>query len=239
MHLSQIVTKATRGNNLLDKIFTNCKNWYSTPIILPPVGKSDHNVILVRPNCVKMERVTKKSVFKRHISSDALANIAIELSRVKWHDMYSMDDCCLQADFFYSNLNSILEKFAPLEEHMIRDNDRPWVSVYFKQLIKQRDLAYRVHNMVLYKKLRNRVNRIRKSLQKQFYLVKVECLKSDNPSKWWKNIKAICKFNSKQNNTFEDVTFNNIPTANHDLPDVINNFLINFTSGIPEIDTIN
>jgi len=104
-------------------------------------------------------------------------------------------------------------------------------------LIKQRDLAYLSHNMIFYKKLRNRVNRIRKSLEKQFYLHKVECLKSDNPSKWWRNIKAVCKFNSKcnQNNSFEDLTFNDIPT---DLPDVINNFLINITSGIPVIDTI-
>jgi len=92
---------------------------------LPPVGKSDHNVILVRPNCVITERVTKKSVFKRRISSDFLSDIANGLSRVKWHDMCRLDDCYLQDDFFYSNLNSILDKCAPLE-----DNDRPWVSVF-------------------------------------------------------------------------------------------------------------
>jgi len=76
---------------------------------MPPVGKSDHNVILVRPNYVKTERVTKKSVFNRHITSEALADIANELSRVKWHNMYHIDDCCLQADFFYSHLNFILD----------------------------------------------------------------------------------------------------------------------------------
>jgi len=126
------------------------------------------------------------------------------VTRVKWHNMYHIlhnmyhiDDCCLQADFFYSHLNFISGKWAPLEEHVIRDNDRPWVSVYFKQLIKQRDLAYLSHNMILYKKLRNKVNVIRKSLQKLFYLDKVECLKSDNPSKWWRYIKAVCKFNGK------------------------------------------
>ena len=68
---------------------------------------------------MNIECVTKKSVFKRHISSDALADIANELSRVKWHEMYRLDDCCLQADFFYSNLNFILDKFAPLEEHIL------------------------------------------------------------------------------------------------------------------------
>ena len=65
----------------------------------------------------------------------------------------------------------------------------------------------------------------------------MECLKSDCPSKWWKHLKAICKFNNTQNKSFEQVTFNNAPVDNRDLPDVINNFLINITSGIPAIDT--
>jgi len=84
--------------------------------------------IFVIPNCVNMGRVTKKSVFKRHMNYDALADIANDMSRVKWHDLYRLDDCCLQTDFFYSNLNIlnfILDKFARLEERIIPDNDRP------------------------------------------------------------------------------------------------------------------
>jgi len=65
---------------------------------------------------VKTERVPKKSVFKRHITFEALANIAKELSRVKWHDMYHLDDYCLRADFFYAHLNFILDKCAPRSE---------------------------------------------------------------------------------------------------------------------------
>jgi len=67
----------------------------------------------------------------------------------------------------------------------------------------------------------------------------VKCRKSDNPS----NSEKISKrfFSSTVNainNSFEDLTFNDIPTAIHDLPDVINTFLINITSPIPVIDTI-
>ena len=237
LHLNQIVTKATRGNNILDKIFTNCKKWYSTPIILPPVGKSDHNVILVRPSSANNERIAVRSVFTRHMDFYACTDIAAELSRIKWQDMYHMEDCRLQADFFYSNLNRVLDSFAPIEEHKIKDNDRPWVTAYFKKLINKRDVAYRMHDMVLYKKLRNRVNRIRKSLQKQYFLDKVQCLKTDNPSNWWKNIKTICKFNKKVQSTFEHVTYADIPVNKHKLPDVINNFFTNITSAIPALNT--
>jgi len=34
---------ATRKNNILDKIFTNCSNFYASPTILSAVGKSDHS----------------------------------------------------------------------------------------------------------------------------------------------------------------------------------------------------
>ena len=40
--LTQIVKKATRGNAILDLIFTNMKHWYNTPEILPAIGQSDH-----------------------------------------------------------------------------------------------------------------------------------------------------------------------------------------------------
>jgi len=51
---------------------------------------------------------------------------------------------------------------------------------------------------------------------------------------------VVCKFNSKcnQNTSFEDLTFTDIPTANHDLPDVLNKVLINIISAVPIIDTI-
>jgi len=60
-----------------------------------------------------------------------------------------------------------------------------------------------------------------------YYLDKLKCLKSDNLPKWWKDMKAICKFNNKQNNTFEHITFNNTPVSNEALPNVINSYVIN------------
>ena len=48
LNLVQIVNASTRGNNILDKIFTNSSRFYSPPIILSPVSKSDHNMWL---NC--------------------------------------------------------------------------------------------------------------------------------------------------------------------------------------------
>jgi len=50
-------------------------------------------------------------------------------------------------------------------------------------------------------------------------------------------VSTICKFNNKQHDTFEHVTFNDVSVSNLDLPDVVNNFLINVTSGIPPVNS--
>ena len=47
--LQQIVTCPTRGNCILDKIYTNVTDWYQTPIILPGVSRSDHEAIHLKP----------------------------------------------------------------------------------------------------------------------------------------------------------------------------------------------
>ena len=48
--LKQIVRSSTRGLAVLDKIYTNISHWFSEPITLPAVGKSDHCSVLLTPS---------------------------------------------------------------------------------------------------------------------------------------------------------------------------------------------
>ena len=47
--LYQIVKFPTRGQNLLDLIFTNMKEFYKQPIKRPAFGLSDHDTIEIQP----------------------------------------------------------------------------------------------------------------------------------------------------------------------------------------------
>ena len=109
--------------------------------------------------------------------------IAVELNRIRWHEMYHLNDCTELVDFFYNTINGVLNSVAPLEVEQIKSSDRPRVNVYFKQLIAKRGAAFASGNFALFKSLQNRVNRVRKSLT----LTKLH-LKLDNPSKWWNNM---------------------------------------------------
>jgi hypothetical protein len=45
-NLKQVVKAPTRGSSILDLIITNLLKYYQTPQLLPPLGSSDHNIIL-------------------------------------------------------------------------------------------------------------------------------------------------------------------------------------------------
>ena len=45
----QIVNVSTRGNAVLDKIWTNMDNVYRSPVTLSELGTSDHNMVLLKP----------------------------------------------------------------------------------------------------------------------------------------------------------------------------------------------
>ncbi|KAK3087267.1 hypothetical protein FSP39_003845 [Pinctada imbricata] len=63
--LEQIVNKPTRGERILDLILTNKPTSFNDPKILPPLGKSDHDIAFVECN-ISLKRVRKqtRTIFK-------------------------------------------------------------------------------------------------------------------------------------------------------------------------------
>jgi hypothetical protein len=133
LNLVQVVDKPTRKANVLDMIFTNCRSKYNSPRILPPVGASDHNCILLWPASIPTSFGDPKYVLYRPLS-DTVNLIADALYKVPWHHMYQLDDCQMQTDFFYSHMYSISDHFAPVQSIKFSQTDRPWITVYFKVL---------------------------------------------------------------------------------------------------------
>ena len=79
--------------SILDKIYTNADKWYSKPIILPRVGKSDHNAVLLVPNSpvvnVKGAATPMPYVYRSYDSNGKtllahVSRILIGLSYIAW-----------------------------------------------------------------------------------------------------------------------------------------------------------
>ena len=132
-----------------------------------------------------------------------------------------------QADLFYEVVTDVIDRHAPLRLVKIKNNDKPWITEYFKNLVDRRDEAYKNGSTVLYKQLRNQVNRVRKRLKTQYYLDQVHCLKRENSKNWWRQIKILSGAidTSSGNDSFVSLTCKGQHINAKELPEVLNNFL--------------
>jgi hypothetical protein len=240
LNLTQIVSRPTRKTKILDKLFTNCPGRYRTPEIFSPIGKSDHNVVIARPNfnVNQPRKDTPQYVVKRSYTPTVMSELANALNRVCWQHMYAMEDVNQQLDFYYNSVFQCINDSVPCYFVKSVSTDKPWITHCFRQLIARRGAAFASGNIALYKNLRNRVNRVRKSLQTQYYLDKINHLKNDKPANWWKNLKLICGLDKGVNddNVFQHMLYNAAPVEKGQLANVINDFLVKVTHDIPPVD---
>jgi hypothetical protein len=94
MNLRQIVTnKKTRKKNILDMICTNCGAYYKIPFVTAPVGKSDHSCVLLSPGpCVRPTTLVRW-VHRQCLDDGILNELDLEISHIRWQDMYNMQEC--------------------------------------------------------------------------------------------------------------------------------------------------
>ena len=91
---SQIVKVATRGQGILDKIWTNMSMVYSKPVTVAELGTSDHNMVLLKPSCkmtLDTESMTLMSV--KSMGAKEKATFELALSLIKLEPPSRLDSC--------------------------------------------------------------------------------------------------------------------------------------------------
>lgn len=177
-----------------------------------------------------------KIIVKRLFTEATVDAIASELGcKTNWSVFYSIDDCQAQADMFYAILCDVIDRFAPVQHYKIKNNDRPWITPVFVNLVKQRDFAFDNGDSDLYRSLRNKVNRLRKSLHKRYFDKSIQQLKKHDPSRWWREVKKLGGV--RQNSTaFENLCFEGKCVESSDLPNVINDYFRSVAKGVHPLD---
>jgi hypothetical protein len=239
LSFKQVVTSPTRGSNILDKIFTNCNIYYSVPQILPPLGKSDHNTVLLTGKTDLKTQAGYHTSMRRQLNFDTLNRIACDLLNFSWQQLYLLNDSQKQADLFYSVVNGIINRHAPLHCFRLKKNDRPWITLYFKQLIARRNDAFHSGHKALFRKLRNQANRVSKSLKTQYYLEKVQHLKAKKCSNWWRHIKQLsgASYDDKHDDCFDSLILNEQLIDSSNLSDIFNDHFVSVTADCPPLNS--
>lgn len=239
----QVSSAGTRGTNVLDKVFLNCSKFYFSSVdILPPLGRSDHNCVYLKSlHKVDFPAVGWRSIFNRRINDYTINSFGSKLISVDWRPLFYSGDVQFQSDYFYANVNAILDEVMPLTEYRIKNNDKPWVTAYFRHVICMRNKAFQNGDPLLYKRLRNKVNHLRRNLKKEFYFSMISNFNSTNPSRWWKTIKVISGLpsNNFSNNSdaFKNLHHNGDSIDPANLPEIINTVFSSFSDEIPGFDS--
>ena len=88
--LNQIVKESMRNNAILDCIYTTISHYYQAPEIIPPVGNSDHGVVLCNPATNCKTKPTPKSVTFRSGGANGKAMVAHSIKTTNWRPLYDL-----------------------------------------------------------------------------------------------------------------------------------------------------
>jgi hypothetical protein len=166
------------------------KIFYDSPIKRPPFGLSDHVTVEVQPLNRPKNSETKVVVMSRDLQPSkrlAFGKYIEEVNVKYWVE--SVDSCDDKTKMLEHIIN--FDFLLPIKKKILINNEPPWMTKSLKELIHRMEKAFAQNDLDSFKKLRNQVNRERKSCRKRFYRNKVKHLKSCSPATWWKEIKKF------------------------------------------------
>lgn len=89
---------------------------YLAHIDLPPLGRSDHRIVWLTSNYAVNHPVGYRIIQNHHLNFNTINNIADELTKVHWPELYRTNDIQNEADLFYALLFEVINKRAPLRQ---------------------------------------------------------------------------------------------------------------------------
>jgi hypothetical protein len=196
------------------------------PQILPPIGKSDHCVVVCRERSRPRPAVRKVSI--RKFSSSRRALLHDLIFSIDWLALVkSAGDINSCASFLFDSLFALFEYCFPLRVVRFQSSDPPWMKPSLKILIDDRDRAFCRGQTQKYFRLRNEVMHHTQQL-KELFLKGALSLNDSRSS--WKSLKLIGRHSrpSYPENSVEQlnshfvsnfqVTHESVPFVPSDLP---------------------
>ena len=151
--LSQIVSKPTRGDRILDKIYTNMVDFYNSVLVHSPIGASDHNVVICKPQPTTTRVPKYKTIEVRSSGHNEKALLVHSLKHMDWTPIYSMQTCSDQFEFFDRAISNLIDTYIPIKLRKIHTNrDKPWITAAFKATIECRQRAFMAGDTITYKR---------------------------------------------------------------------------------------
>ena len=147
--LRQLVNEPTRGQNILDVIFTNLSRYFSEPKILPPICPdnpakgvpSDHSGVIVKPRLNANETKKKTKIKIRPLPTSLIEVFGQNLAQLEFNFMPDMNSTQLVATF-QEHLSQLVMQVFPERTITIDSDGKPYFTERLRVLKRQRMREY-------------------------------------------------------------------------------------------------
>ena len=188
--LKKLVTKPTRGNNILDQAFSTLLPYYES-IILPPVASSDHSSVLLQPTGKPTPSLPTMRFHKRDSRASNKRHLIVALENFNWTPIMWLNSCEHQLEAFQTVIDDAIDSYLPIVSVKKHPNDKPWITPLIKDTIKKRQQAWVKNDSQKYKVYRNKVIKLCKKARHRFFADKISHTHDTDPHKWWDGIKML------------------------------------------------
>ena len=131
----------TQGNAILDVILTNMLNFCNTPLVLRPIGLSDHNSVLCSYKNATAKNARTKVKIRQGNNATKIA-FGKWLTDFNWTALYHTFSCEQKFELFEDIINAGLDCFLPAKTVRLHEKDKPWITPEVKKIIEAKQTAF-------------------------------------------------------------------------------------------------
>ncbi|KAK2149558.1 hypothetical protein NP493_2882g00005 [Ridgeia piscesae] len=233
----QVVNVVTRGQAILDKIWTNMEEVYTPPVTISELGSSDHNMVLLKPkakNSVDTGCVTRLTV--RCMGPKEKATFSMALSAIKWEPLFRLDSCADQYSYYQTVICNLMEICFPTKIVTRHTADKPWVTDWFRDLVRKRQRAHMSGDLNQAKILRNKVNRAASKLKYNFYQTQIAAMHESGSHDWWKHMKTIMGLKTNGKSCMQGLANKTTDGDCGLLANTMNDFFVSVSDHLPRLN---
>ena len=227
----QIVTFPTHKQKTLDLVLTDIEWYFDNPettcLSAPPVGRSDHNSIIL--TSTMRSKPKYRTVKKRKITEKCKINITTDLANQSWNDVLSETDPDKKATIFHTIISSIVDKWCPLVSVRVPEGKQPITTPLIEKLRRAKLRAYQKKNPSW--KYFGQILKLKLAEQQQKQSENNINNSTKGSRAWWQSVKSVTgekRSDNSQPYQFIDNTWLNCD----DFCDKLNNYYVNIAGDV-------
>ena len=147
-----------------------------------------------------------------------------------------MATCEEQFNFFQRTMEELMDTYFPYKSVTRHTADKPWVTDYFRHLIRQRQRAIMSGDIDEARRMRNLVNRTAPKLRQRFYQSKIAALEDTSSNDWWKHMKNLTGASSSNTNEMQGLANKCTGGDMTLLVNSMNDFFVSVSADLPRLD---